>query len=187
RHTPLTRSRASNCCSGELSPLGSQSLASLTSTALVRVVRQNCRRRLRQWSFCRLMAMRISQVSTDDSARKPAQLRCAFKKQSWVSVSARSTSCVDASRNRKICGLCVATTSEKSASASSEPASRVAVCIVMGAIPAAITQVDGRAAGKFTARDLQLEGKTGFKQSEAEMEGRGEAVASFDKATCFPC
>src|SRR6185437_7923479 len=60
-------------------------------------------------------------------------------------------------------------------------------CIVMGAIPAAITQVDGRAAGKFTARDLQLEGKTGFKQSEAEMEGRGEAVASFDKATCFPC
>ena len=47
------------------------------------------------------MAIRISQVSALDSPRKCFQLRCAFRKHSCVSVSARSTSRSDASKNRE--------------------------------------------------------------------------------------
>ena len=60
--------------------------------------RQNCIRRFRQWSFCRLIAIRISQVIALESPRKLPQFRCAFRKHSCVSVSARSTSRVDASK-----------------------------------------------------------------------------------------
>jgi hypothetical protein len=146
-HTRSTCSRASNLVSAELSPLGSQSLASSTSTELVRVSRQNCIRRLRQWSFCRLMAIRISHVIALDSPLKLAQFLCAFRKQSCVKVSARSESRVDASRNRKICGRCFVTTVENSSAADSSAVAMVTVSII---VPAAITLVDARTAGKFT-------------------------------------
>src|ERR1035437_5838137 len=143
-----TRSFASNCCSTERSPLGNHSLASSNATELFCVCLQNCIRRLRQWSFCRLMAMRISQVMAMDSPRKLDQFRCAFRKQSWVSVSARSTSRVDESRNRKICGRCLATTAENSSAALS---SAMAMVIGSNVAQAAITLVDARTGCKFTA------------------------------------
>src|ERR1035437_8649097 len=143
-----TRSFASNCCSTVRSPLGNHSLASSNATALFCVRLQNCIRRLRQWSFCRLMAMRISQVRTLDSPRKLDQFRCAFRKQSWVSVSARSRSRVDDSRNRKICGRCLATTAENSSAALS---SAMAMVIGSNVAQAAITLVDARTGCKFTA------------------------------------
>ena len=95
--------------------------------------------------------MRINQVRTVDSPRKPDQLRCAFRKHSWVSVSDRSTSRVEASKNRKICGRCAATTAAKSRPASS---SAVGIVIGLSAVPAAITEVDGTSQRKFTAREI---------------------------------
>src|ERR1700757_5288406 len=92
--------------------------------------------------------MRINQVSALDSPRKFDQFRCAFRKQSCVSVSARSTSRVDASRNRKICGLWLLTTLSNSCAAIS---CAVALIIGSNAVQAAITWVDALRRPKFTA------------------------------------
>src|SRR4051794_8492728 len=110
------------------------------------------------------MAMRINQVRTVDSPRKPDQLRCAFRKHSWVSVSERSTSRVEASRNRKICGRWVATTATKSRSVRS---SAVGIVMDFTAVPAAITEVDGSGQRKFTARS----------NSERRPAERGDDIA----------
>ena len=122
---------------------------------MVRVFRQNCIRRFRQWSFCRLIAIRINQVIALESPLKLPQFRCAFRKHSCVSVSARSTSRVDASRNRKICARCAVTTAENSRAAVSglraAISSALALAIASTAVPAAITQVDGPSGRKFTA------------------------------------
>ena len=92
--------------------------------------------------------MRINHVIALDSPRKLFQFRCAFRKQSCVSVSARSISRVDASRNRKICGRCRSTTRENSSVALVNPVaasrSRAAISsaaprvIGSNAVPAAI-------------------------------------------------
>src|ERR1039457_3294512 len=145
--TRSTCSRANKCFSAEPSLLASHSLASSRSTAFVCVCRQNCIRRFRQWSFCRLIAIRISHVIALDSPRKLPQFRCAFRKHSCVRVSARSTSLVDASRNRKICGLCRSTTHVNSSAAIS---AAVAMVIGFTAVPDAITQVDTPFGCKFT-------------------------------------
>jgi hypothetical protein len=61
-----------------------------------------------------LIAIRINHVIALESPLKLLQFRCAFKKHSWVSVSAKSMSRVDASRNRNICSLWASTTAENS-------------------------------------------------------------------------
>jgi hypothetical protein len=50
------------------------------------------------------MAIRISQVRVLDSLRKLGQFRCALRKHSCVSVSAKSGSRDDAKRKRNIRG-----------------------------------------------------------------------------------
>jgi hypothetical protein len=94
------------------------------------------------------MAIRISQVIAVESPRKFFQFRCAFRKHSCVSVSARSTSLSDASRKRKICGRWLSTMPANSRAAISSAASAV---IGFTAIPAAIGLVDVPIRRKFTA------------------------------------
>src|SRR6185437_7699570 len=86
------------------------------------------------------MAIRISQVNALDSPRKLDQFRCAFRKQSCVSVSARSTSRVEASKKRKICARWLATTPANSCESM---ASAVALIIGSSVVQDAITLVDG--------------------------------------------
>src|ERR1700722_16801276 len=93
------------------------------------------------------MAIRISQVMALESPRKWLQLRCAFRKHSCVSVSARSTSLSDASRKRKICGRWLSTMDANSRAAISSASSAV---MGLTAIPAAIGLVDATIRRKFT-------------------------------------
>src|SRR5215469_2848795 len=146
--TRATCSFASMRCSADRSPLGSHSLASSRSTEFVRVWRQNCNRRFRQWSFCRLIAIRINHVNALESPRKLDQLLCAFRKQSCVSVSARSTSRVEASRKRNICGRWLTTTLSNSCAAISSAETLIIGC---NAVQAAITLVDAPIEPEFTA------------------------------------
>src|SRR5579862_8835731 len=92
--------------------------------------------------------MRINHVSALDSPRKPDQFRCALRKQSCVSVSAKSTSRVEASKKRKICARWLLTTPSNSCAAIS---SAETLIIGSNAVQAAITQVDAPVRHRFTA------------------------------------
>jgi len=59
---------------GRTLTLGSHSLASSISTALVRVACQSCIRRFRQWSFCRLMA--CASARSSHSTRHESSTSC---------------------------------------------------------------------------------------------------------------
>src|SRR5205814_10482613 len=83
-----------------------------------------------------------------ESTRKLVQFRYAFRKQSCVSVSAKSTSRVDASRKRKTCGRWLATMLSNSCAAIP---SAVALIIGSNAVQAAITEVDDPGRPEFTA------------------------------------
>jgi len=86
------------------SRLGRLAAMSATSTELVERCFQKRKRPVRVWSRARLRAMRMSQVGTEQSARKLARADQARRKVSWVRVSAASRSRRVARRKRKTRG-----------------------------------------------------------------------------------